>query len=104
MPIIVRDLSKHFGPRRALDGVSFELSPGEIVGLIGANGAGKSTLLRILATFLQPTSGSAAVAGFDCTTQSLEVRRRIGYLPEMLPGYPEARVAEYLTFRAQLKG
>lgn len=104
MSIVVHNLCKNFGSSRAVDCIDFEVAPGEIVGLIGPNGAGKTTLLRMLATFLRPTTGSIRVAGFDCVTQSREVRKRIGYLPESLPGYAEARVDEYLSFRSQLKG
>ncbi len=104
MSIVVRNLCKTFGPLRAVDNVSFEIPAPGITGLIGPNGAGKSTILRILATFLAPTSGNAAVAGFDCVAQSASVRHAIGYLPESLPAQNEARVEEYLSFRAQLKG
>lgn len=103
MSIVVQGLVKQFGPVQAVGGVRFEILPGEIVGLIGPNGAGKTTLLRMLATFLQPTSGTARIAGFDCVAEPLEVRRRIGYLPETLPAHPETRVAEYLHYRARLK-
>ncbi|MGE5194584.1 MAG: ABC transporter ATP-binding protein [Deltaproteobacteria bacterium] len=104
MSIVVRNLCKAFGSLRAVDNVGFEIvSPG-IVGLIGPNGAGKSTILRILATFLAPTAGYAAVAGCDCVTDAGRVRQSIGYLPESLPGQPDVRVEEYLSFRAQLKG
>lgn len=103
MSILARSLVKQFGTVRAVDGVSFEIQPGEIVGLIGPNGAGKTTLLRMLATFLQPTSGTAQIAGFDGVTESLQVRRHIGYLPETLPTHPDVRVEEYLHYRARLK-
>jgi ABC-2 type transport system ATP-binding protein len=88
----------------AVDHVSFEVAQGEIVGLLGLNGAGKTTTMRILTTYLPATSGVARMAGFDVRTQSLEVRQRIGYLPENVPLYPEMRVDEYLTFRAKLRG
>jgi ABC-2 type transport system ATP-binding protein len=102
--IYVDKLTKYFGPIIAVDHVSFEVSQGEIVGLLGLNGAGKTTTMRILTTYLPATSGVARMAGFDVRTQSLEVRRRIGYLPENVPLYPEMRVEEYLTFRAKLRG
>ena len=77
---------------------------GEIVGFLGLNGAGKTTTLRILTSYLPATSGIARVAGYDVMTQSMDVRRNIGYLPESVPLYPEMRVHEYITFRAKLKG
>ncbi|MEY4614138.1 ATP-binding cassette domain-containing protein [bacterium] len=104
MMIEVENLSKYFGPVFAVRNVSFQVEHNEIVGLLGNNGAGKSTLMRILTTFLPATSGSAKVEGFDVMNDSLEVRRRIGYLPESIPLYPEMRVEEYLNFRARLKG
>jgi ABC-2 type transport system ATP-binding protein len=104
MSIVVRELCKNFGALRAVDNVSFEIVPGAIVGLIGPNGAGKSTILRMLATFLRPTSGRVAVGGFDCLTDAASVRQCIGYLPENLPVQNEARIEEYLSFRAKLKG
>jgi ABC-2 type transport system ATP-binding protein len=102
--IQVDDLTKYFGPVLAVDHVSFEVAQGEIVGLLGLNGAGKTTTMRILTTYLPATSGTARMAGFDVRKQSLEVRQRIGYLPENVPLYPEMRVEEYLTFRAKLRG
>ncbi len=104
MMIQVDRLTKFFGPVRALDNASFGIEANEIVGLLGNNGAGKTTLMRILTTYLPATSGIARVAGFDVLTQSMEVRQRIGYLPESIPLYPEMRVEEYLQFRGQLKG
>lgn len=104
MMIEVENLSKYFGPVFAVRNVSFQVEHNEIVGLLGNNGAGKSTLMRILTTFLPATSGSEKVEGFDVMNDSLEVRRRIGYLPESIPLYPEMRVEEYLNFRARLKG
>src|SRR5262245_8530405 len=102
--ISVDRLTKYFGPILAVDHVSFEVAQGEIVGLLGLNGAGKTTTMRILTTYLPATSGVARMAGFDVRTDSLEVRRRIGYLPENVPLYSEMRVEEYLTFRAKLRG
>jgi ABC-2 type transport system ATP-binding protein len=102
--IHVDNLTKYFGPVLAVDHVSFDIAQGEIVGLLGLNGAGKTTTMRILTTYLPATSGVARMAGFDVRTQSLEVRQRIGYLPENVPLYPEMRVDEYLTFRAKLRG
>src|SRR5947199_6589493 len=102
--IQVHNLTKFFGPVLAVDRVNFEVSQGEIVGFLGPNGAGKTTTMRILTTYLPATSGVAKVAGFDVMTESLDVRRHIGYLPESVPLYPEMRVEEYIVFRAKLKG
>jgi len=104
MSIVVRELCKCFGPVRAVDNVSFQIPFGGIVGLVGPNGAGKSTILRILSTFLQPTSGDVEVAGFDSRANPESVRQAIGYLPETPPNHSEARIEEYLSFRARLKG
>jgi ABC-2 type transport system ATP-binding protein len=101
--IDVKNLTKYFGPVLAVDHISFEVGKGEILGLLGPNGAGKTTTMRILTSFLPATSGVATVAGFDVMNQSLDVRRRIGYLPESVPLYPEMRVEEYLLYRAKLK-
>jgi ABC-2 type transport system ATP-binding protein len=102
--ISVVNLSKYFGPVMAIDRVSFEVDKGEIVGFLGPNGAGKTTTMRILTTFMPATSGIARVAGYDVMTESLDVRRNIGYLPESVPLYGEMRVEEYLNYRAKLKG
>ena len=102
--IEVRQLVKRYGPTVAVDGISFEVERGEIVGFLGPNGAGKTTTLRILAGFMPATAGSARVAGHDVFSESLDVRRNIGYLPEGVPLYPEMRVQEYLTYRARVKG
>ncbi len=102
--IQVENLSKYFGPILAVNNVSFQVEKNEIVGLLGNNGAGKTTIMRILTTYLPASSGIARVAGFDVMTQSMEVRQRIGYLPESIPLYPEMRVEEYLAYRAKLKG
>lgn len=102
--ISVSHLTRRFGPFLAVDDISFEISRGEVVGVLGPNGAGKTTTLRILAGFLPASSGSASVAGFDVLRQSLEVRRRIGYLPESVPLYREHRVVEMLEFQGRLHG
>jgi ABC-2 type transport system ATP-binding protein len=102
--IEVERLTKHYGPVTAIRDVSFSVAPGQIVGFLGPNGAGKSTTMRILACFMPASSGSARVAGRDVFRESLEVRRRIGYLPESVPLYPEMRVAPYLDFVAEVKG
>jgi ABC-2 type transport system ATP-binding protein len=102
--ITVERLSKDFGPVMAVQNVSFNVEANEIVGLLGNNGAGKTTIMRILTTFMAPSRGIARVAGFDVMTDSMEVRRRVGYLPESIPLYSEMRVEEYLQFRAKIKG
>lgn len=102
--IEVKNLTKYYGSHKAVDNISFNVEEGEIVGFLGPNGAGKSTTLRILTCFMPATSGSASVAGYDVFSQSLEVRRRIGYLPEGNPLYQEMRVREFLNFRGKLRG
>jgi len=102
--IEVQGLTKEYGPVTAIRDVSFGVAPGEIVGFLGPNGAGKSTTMRILSCFMPATSGSARVAGYDVFHQSMEVRRRIGYLPENVPLYPDLRVGPYLDFVAEIKG
>ena len=102
--IEVEHLSKYFGPVLAVNNVSFQVEKNEIVGLLGNNGAGKTTIMRILTTYLPASSGIARVDGFDVMTQSMDVRRRVGYLPESIPLYTEMRVTEYLAYRAKLKG
>ena len=102
--IEVQKLTKHYGPVTAIRDVSFSVGPGEIVGFLGPNGAGKSTTMRILACFMPASSGAARVAGYDVFRDSLEVRRRIGYLPESVPLYADLRVASYLDFVAEVKG
>ena len=102
--IEVKQLTKRYARHDAVREISFSVNRGEIVGFLGPNGAGKTTTLRMLTGFLPPTSGTARVAGFDISRQSLEARRKIGYMPENVPLYGEMRVREYLKFRAQLKG
>lgn len=102
--IDVQDLTKQYAGRAAVAGISFRVEPGEIVGFLGPNGAGKTTTMRILSGFMPATSGKAMVAGFDVFRQSLEVRRAVGYMPEMAPLYVDMKVKEYLRFRAELKG
>src|SRR5260221_2066512 len=102
--IEVSNLTKRYAARTAVDDISFAVARGEIVGVLGPNGAGKSTTMRILSSFLPATSGTVRVAGFDVFHDSTEVRRRIGFMPENNPLYPELRVREYLKFRARLKG
>lgn len=103
MSIVVQDLRKNYGPVQAVDGVSFEIPGPGIIGLIGPNGSGKTTILRMLATYLTPSSGRIVIAGKDLADDPVAVRRFLGYLPEALPGYSDARVEEFLEFRASLK-
>src|SRR5438270_705735 len=102
--ISVKDLSKRYARNTAVDHISFEVEKGQIVGFLGPNGAGKTTPMRMLTCFLPPSAGTATVAGFDVLEQPLEVKRRIGYLPETPPIYPEMETAEYLKFVGKLKG
>jgi ABC-2 type transport system ATP-binding protein len=102
--IKVEGLSKRYARTVAVDNISFEVQKGEIVGFLGPNGAGKTTTMRVLTCFLPPTAGTANVAGFDVVANPMEVKKRIGYLPETPPVYPEMEVAEYLRFTGQLKG
>jgi ABC-2 type transport system ATP-binding protein len=102
--IKVEGLTKRYARTVAVDNISFEVEKGGIVGFLGPNGAGKTTTMRVLTCFLPPTSGSVNVAGFDVLEQPLEVKKRIGYLPESPPLYPEMEVDEYLTFVGRLKG
>jgi ABC-2 type transport system ATP-binding protein len=102
--IQVSNLTKHYAGRTAVNDISFTVARGEIVGLLGPNGAGKSTTMRVLSGFMPASSGTVRVAGLDVFHDSDEVRRRIGYMPENNPLYPEMRVREYLKFRARIKG
>ena len=97
-------LVKWFGPTLAVDRVSFQIEPGQIVGFLGPNGAGKTTTLRILTGYLPPTSGQARVAGHDVLSDSEQARSHLGYMPESTPVYPEMRVTEYLHYRGRLMG
>lgn len=102
--IEVENLTKTYGGARGINNVSFSVEKGEIVGFLGPNGAGKTTTMRILTCFMPATSGTATVAGFDVFEDSLNVRRRIGYLPETVPLYTDMQVPEYLRYVAGLKG
>jgi ABC-2 type transport system ATP-binding protein len=102
--IDVQNLTKQYAGRTAVNDISFQVQPGEIVGFLGPNGAGKSTTMRILSGYMPATSGRASVAGFDVFHQSIQVRQSVGYMPEMAPLYTEMKVKEYLSFRAELKG
>ena len=102
--IQVSNLSKSYGPKSAISDVTFDVKAGEILGFLGPNGAGKTTTMRILCGYLPPTSGTATIDGYDVFGDSLEVRRKIGYLPESVPLYPEMTVEDYLHFMAQIRG
>src|SRR5438105_10235955 len=102
--IKVEGLTKRYARTVAVDNISFEVEKGQIVGFLGPNGAGKTTTMRVLTCFLPPTEGKASVAGFDVLENPLEVKKRIGYLPEAPPVYPEMEVDEYLAFVGSLKG
>jgi ABC-2 type transport system ATP-binding protein len=101
--IEVEGLIKDYGPRRAINNLTFKATPGEILGFLGPNGAGKTTTMRILSGYMPPTWGIAKVAGFDVVDQSLEVRKRVGYLPETVPLYPDMTVFDYLKYMADLR-
>lgn len=102
--IDAQNLGMQFGPVTALHNATFHVAPGEILGLLGPNGAGKSTIMKILTTFLRPTQGTATIGGCDVLKHPLQVRKKIGYLPENLPLYPHMEVGEYLNFVAQARG
>lgn len=101
--IEVRDLTKDYGPRRAINQLTFTINKGEVVGFLGPNGAGKSTTMKIITGFMAPSSGTAKIAGFDVFESPLEVKKRIGYLPETPPVYTDMFVRDYLVYVAQLK-
>jgi ABC-2 type transport system ATP-binding protein len=102
--IKVDGLTKRYARTVAVDNISFEVEKGQIVGFLGPNGAGKTTTMRVLTCFLPPTAGTANIAGYDVIQHPMEVKKRIGYLPENPPVYPEMEVAEYLDFVGRLKG
>src|ERR1700679_3957054 len=102
--IKVEGLTKRYARKIAVDNISFEVEKGQIVGFLGPNGAGKTTTMRVLTCFLPPTAGKVLVAGFDVLAQPMEVKKRIGYLPETPPVYPEMEVHEYLDFVGRIKG
>ncbi len=104
MSVIVQDLTKVYGKQRALDGISFSAAPGEVLGFLGPNGAGKTTTMKILTCYLSQTAGSAQVCGHDVSSDSLAVRRLVGYLPEHNPLYKDMYVREYLRFAAAANG
>jgi len=98
MSIIIENITKLYGQQKALDDVSFKIDAGEVVGLLGPNGAGKSTMMKIITCYIPPTAGMVTVSGFDIFDQSIEVRKRVGYLPENNPLYLDMYVKEYLSF------
>jgi ABC-2 type transport system ATP-binding protein len=102
MSIVVQGVTKFYGEQKALDNVSFEIKTGEIVGFLGPNGAGKSTMMKIITGFIPASSGNVLIDGIDTGNGSIEIRKRIGYLPENNPLYPEMYVREYLSFTASL--
>src|SRR3712207_2158740 len=102
--IQVSHLTKMYGPHTAIHDLNFEIKKGEIVGFLGPNGAGKSTTMKILTGFMPATDGKASIAGFDVFDKPIEVKRRVGFLPENPPVYPEMQVEDYLDFAARLHG
>jgi len=102
--IEVKGLVKTYGSKRAVDGVTFTVKRGEILGFLGPNGAGKSTTMKMITGFLQPTAGTAIIDGHDVTQDPVAVKRRVGYLPESAPAYGEMTVAEFLGFIAETRG
>ena len=102
--IEVQDLTKYYGPQLAVSRLDFQVAAGEIVGFLGPNGAGKTTTLKILAGFLAPSAGTARINGYDCVTDSLAVRRSLGYVPESVAIYPDLTVTQFLRFAARAKG
>jgi ABC-2 type transport system ATP-binding protein len=104
MMIEVQDLTKYYGPHLAVSRLDFQVAAGEIVGFLGPNGAGKTTTLKILAGFLAPSAGTARINGYDCVTDSLAVRRSLGYVPENVAIYPDLTVTQFLRFATRAKG
>ena len=102
--IRVENLTKHFGPKVAVNGISFTVERGEVLGFLGPNGAGKSTTMRMVTGFIPPTGGKVTVGGFDITSSPIEAKRLIGYLPENAPCYADMTVQGFLSFVAELRG
>jgi ABC-2 type transport system ATP-binding protein len=102
--IEVKGLVKTYGPKRAVDGVTFSVKRGDILGFLGPNGAGKSTTMKMITGFLRPDAGTATVDGIDVTADPVAVKRKLGYLPESAPAYPEMTVEEFLGFIAEVRG
>jgi ABC-2 type transport system ATP-binding protein len=101
--IKVQNLSRSFGPKRAVEDISFEVGRGEVLGFLGPNGAGKSTTMRVITGFIPPTSGKVVVCGMDVQEHPIEVKRRIGYLPEAAPSYGDMSVLSFLNFAAEMR-
>ncbi len=102
MSLIVSGLTKIYGEQRAVDNISFEVKPGEVLGFLGPNGAGKSTTMKMLTGYVPQTAGKASICGYDVTSQSMEAKKNTGYLPENNPLYPEMYVREFLLFTGRL--
>src|SRR5687768_13555463 len=102
--IKVENLTKLFGAKHAVDGISFSVERGEVLGFLGPNGAGKSTTMRMITGFIPPTSGRASVGGFDITEKPIEAKRLLGYLPENAPAYTDMTVNGFLGFCAEIRG
>ena len=102
--IEIRNLTRYFGTKKAVDNISFTVKKGEILGFLGPNGAGKSTTMRMITGFIPPSSGTAVISGFDITGDPISARKRIGYLPENAPVYPDMAVTAYLDFCAEIRG
>src|SRR5882762_11356543 len=102
--IKVENLVKTFGPKRAVDGVSFSVARGEVLGFLGPNGAGKSTTMRMITGFIPPTEGKVTVGGFDMVENPIPAKRMIGYLPENAPAYTDMTVHGFLSFAAEIRG
>ncbi|ETR70960.1 MAG: hypothetical protein OMM_08432 [Candidatus Magnetoglobus multicellularis str. Araruama] len=102
--IEIKNLTKFFGPKKAVNNVSFELKKGEVLGFLGPNGAGKSTTMRMITGFIPPTSGTAIIGGVDITKSPIEALQKIGYLPENAPVYPEMTARSFLEFCAEVRG
>src|SRR5438270_1630503 len=102
--IRVNNLAKFFGPKRAVDGISFSVERGEVLSFLGPNGAGKSTTMRMITGFIPPNEATVTVGGFDIVGQSIEAKRLIGYLPENAPAYTDMTVQGFLNFAAEIRG
>src|ERR1700704_6491723 len=102
--ITTKNLSKRYGDKLAVDDLTFSVSPGEVLGFLGANGAGKSTTMRMIAGFIAPTAGQVSVCGYDIETASVSAKSCMGYLPEGAPSYGEMTVGEFLDFVADVRG